>query len=58
MSILTIYLFLDTLRSGTGVYLDDSHLDAFDKYRVLFKGPLTVPPGDMKSNITIRGEVQ
>jgi len=40
----------------TGVYLDDSHLDAFDQYRVLFKGPLTVPPGDMKSNITIRGK--
>lgn len=31
-----------------GVYIDDTHLDAFDKYKVLFKGPLTVPPGDSK----------
>ena len=30
------------------MYIDDAHLDAFDKYKVLFKGPLTVPPGDSK----------
>lgn len=40
----------------TGVYIDDAHLDAFDKHRVLFKGPLTVPPGDSKKYIDIRGK--
>lgn len=39
-----------------GVYIDDAHLDAFDKYKVLFKGPLTVPPGDSKKYIDIRGK--
>jgi hypothetical protein len=28
-----------------GVYLSEEHLVAFEKYKCLFKGPLTVPPG-------------
>ncbi len=29
-----------------GAPMTDAHLDAFDRYRVLFKGPQTVPPGE------------
>lgn len=29
-----------------GVPMTDAHLDAFDQYRVLFKGPQTIPPGE------------
>ena len=44
----------DTMQR-TGVYMSEDHLQAFEQHKVLFKGPLTVPPGDTKSNITIRG---
>eukprot|EP00039_Didymoeca_costata_P019457 m.337607 g.337607 ORF g.337607 m.337607 type:complete len:380 (-) comp18180_c0_seq1:644-1783(-) len=39
----------------TGTYIGEEHLQAFDDIKILFKGPLTVPPGETKSDIHIRG---
>ncbi|EDQ93096.1 uncharacterized protein MONBRDRAFT_19354 [Monosiga brevicollis MX1] len=41
---------------NTGVYIDDSHMDAFEEIGVLFKGPLTVPPKDTNAYVEVRGK--
>lgn len=42
-------------KAKTGVYISDAHVDAFGGIKVLFKGPLTVPPSDSKSYVEIKG---
>eukprot|EP00043_Microstomoeca_roanoka_P011801 m.111457 g.111457 ORF g.111457 m.111457 type:complete len:369 (+) comp15302_c0_seq1:139-1245(+) len=43
-------------KQRTGVYIADEHIDAFDEIKVLFKGPLTIPPTDSKTYVEIKGK--
>lgn len=38
----------------TGIYISEEHLQAFEKYKILFKGPLTVPPGACRGRASQR----
>jgi isocitrate dehydrogenase (NAD+) len=39
----------------TGKFIGEEHLKAFDEHRVIFKGPITIPPGETNTYTEVRG---